>query len=394
VPPRILVSAGEASGDHYAAGVVRHLARMMPGAEFFGCAGAELRGAGVEPVVEAESLAVLGIVEVLRHIPRIYGEYRTLLRAARVRRPDAAILTDSPDFHLRVAARLHRMGVPVFYLIAPQAWAWRSGRARTLRRNVRELHCIFPFEEEFFRSRGVETHYLGHPLAASIRVSSTREQFFGQHGLRPDRPLVALCPGSRRGEIGRHLAPLRDAVERIAARHDATFVLARPAGAGARFGEALYAPLTRGGRVRVIEGATREAMAHADVTLAASGTVVMEAALVGAPVVSFYRVSRLTYWIGRPLVRTPFYTMVNLVAGRRVVPEFIQAEMTGEALAAAALELLESPQARERMRLGLAEVGRLLRSDGDPLEKSAARVAAFLREHALVADARGNASGN
>jgi lipid-A-disaccharide synthase len=372
------VSAGEASGDHYAAGVVAHLRRLLPQAEFFGCTGAEMRAAGVRTVVDAASLSVVGLVEVLRHIPRIYGEFRKLARAAELDRPAAAILTDSPDFHLRLAARLRRMGVPVFYLVAPQAWAWRAGRADVLRRNVRELHCIFPFEEEFFRVRGVNAHYIGHPLAGTVRPTLSREEFLARNRITPGRPLVTLCPGSREGESARHLGPLREAVNRIGTLRHAEFVLAVPAGARSRFGDAFYEPLTSSGRVKIVQGKTRDAMAHADVTLAASGTVVMEAALLGAPVVAFYRVSELSWRIGRPFVKVPFYTMVNLVAGRRVVPELIQHELTGERLAAEALALLDSEPARAEMKAGLAEVARRLAQHGDPLEESARRVAASL----------------
>jgi lipid-A-disaccharide synthase len=378
VAVRILVSAGEASGDHYAAGVVRNLRALFPDAEFFGCTGVEMRAAGVRTVVDSASLSVVGLVEVVHHIPRIYGEYRKLLRAARTERPDAAILTDSPDFHLRVAAKLHRMGIPVFYLIAPQAWAWRAGRAKILQRNVRELHCIFPFEEDFFRTRGVDAHYIGHPLAGNVRPSLPREAFLANNQIPAGRPLITLCPGSRRGESARHFEPLRDAVERIAAKREVTFVLAAPKGARERFGDAFYEPMTRGGLVRVIEGETRDAMAHSTVTLAASGTVTMEAALLGAPTVSFYRVSPLTWYIGKPLVDVPFYTMVNLVAGRRVIPELIQHDMTGERIASETLALLDSPAARGEMLSGLAEVADKLASHGDPLAESARRIAACL----------------
>ncbi len=379
MPPQILVSAGEASGDHYAAGVVTHLRPLLPGVEFFGCTGAEMRAAGVRTVVDSASLSVLGLVEVLRHIPRIYGEFHKLVRAAKANRPIAAILTDSPDFHLRLAVKLRKLGIPVFYLIAPQAWAWRAGRARILQRNVRELHCIFPFEEKYFRDRGVDAHYIGHPLAGTVRSTLGRESFLGKHGIALDRPLITLCPGSRHGETARHLGPLREAVERISARRPGTsFLLAVPAGAPERFGAGFYEPLTGGGVVRIVEGETRDAMAHSDVTLAASGTVAMEAALLGTPLVSFYRVSPLTWRIGRPLVNVPFYTMVNLVAQERVIPELIQDDMTGERIAAEALVLLESETARSEMKAGLGEVARLLASHGDPLEESARRIAASL----------------
>ena len=379
MPARILISAGEASGDRYAAGVAAHLRALLPGVELFGCTGAEMRAAGVRTVVDSASLSVLGLVEVLHHIPRIYGEFRKLVRAAESERPVAAVLTDSPDFHLRLAAELRKLGIPVFYLIAPQAWAWRAGRARILQRNVRELHCIFPFEEKFFRERGVNAHYIGHPLAGNVRAALDRESFFRKYGIASDRRLVTLCPGSRQGETARHRGPLRGAVERIAARQpEVSFLLAAPANARGRYGEGFYSELTAGGLVRIVEGEARDCMAHADVTLAASGTVAMEAALLGSPLVSFYRVSPLTWLIGRPLVNVPFYTMVNLVAGERVIPELIQDDMTGERIASEALNLLESESARNSMKAGLAEVARVLASHGDPLEESARRIAASL----------------
>src|ERR1700693_1164478 len=165
----ILVSAGEASGDYYASLLVADLRRLWPGARFFGCAGPRMRRGGVEAVIEAESLAVVGLVEVLAHLPRIYSQYRKLARAAETRKPDLAILTDSPDFHLRLARRLKAWGVPVIYLIAPQVWAWRKGRLPRMRRTIDRLLCIFPFEEGFFWQRGIAATYIGHPLAGRIR---------------------------------------------------------------------------------------------------------------------------------------------------------------------------------------------------------------------------------
>src|SRR5215467_7902051 len=178
---KILVSAGEASGDLYASLLVEELRHLWPDAEFFGCTGPRLRAAGVETVVDASSLAVVGIFEVVSHIPRIYGEYRKLLSSARRHRPDVAILTDSPDFHLRAARRLHAEGIPVVYLVAPQAWAWRRGRVHQMRRTIRQLLCIFPFEEEFFTREGVKAAYIGHPLARMVRPSLTKQAFFQKH---------------------------------------------------------------------------------------------------------------------------------------------------------------------------------------------------------------------
>ncbi|MCO5352859.1 MAG: lipid-A-disaccharide synthase [Bryobacteraceae bacterium] len=375
---KILISAGEASGDRYASRLVELLRARRPDLEFFGCAGVAMRAAGVRAVVDAESLSVVGLVEVVRHLPRIHGEYRKLLAAAARERPVAAVLTDSSGFHLRVAPKLKALGVEVFYLVAPQAWAWREGRVRVLRRNVKELHCIFPFEEEWFQSRGVPAFYIGHPLAGMVQPRWSRQEFFERCGLPAGQPLLTLCPGSRRGEVFRHLPVLAGALEKIRAQMKVTVVLALPGGASWTGESAVAAFVRQTGSVPV-EGETWDAMAHADLTMPASGTVTVEAALLGAPMVTYYRVSPLTYWIGRPLVKTPYFSMVNLVARKRVVEELIQHRCTGDELAGAALALLGDENAKTRMRAELSEVATLLRTDQDPLDQSAARIAASLR---------------
>lgn len=371
----VLVSAGEASGDIYGAGIVNALRNRMPDARFFGCAGPLMQAAGVEPVVDAASLSVVGLVEVLAHIPRIYAEFRKIQRVAALRKPDLAILTDSPDFHLPLAGKLRRLGIPVIYLVAPQVWAWRKGRLKTLRRNVNRLLCIFPFEEKFFRDNGVPVTYLGHPLAWSIRPSVSREEFFLRNQLPADRPLVALLPGSRRGEIHRHLPALLDCVSRLAEKRKATFVLAAnavPGRAAELQSAAGHVP------VRVVEGQTWDLLAYGDLALAASGTVTVEGALLGIPMVTFYRVTGVSWLLGRFLVDVPFYSMVNLIAGRKIVPELMQQEMTGERLAAEAARLLDDGEARQQMKRDLAGVARALASDADPMLKAAAAVAEFL----------------
>ncbi|MDX2154365.1 MAG: lipid-A-disaccharide synthase [Bryobacteraceae bacterium] len=365
--PQILVSAGEASGDLYAARLVERLRERLPEARFFGCAGPRMQAAGVEAVVDARSLAVVGLVEVLAHIPRIYGEFRRLCGAARRRRPALAVLTDSPDFHLRVASKLKHDGVPVVYLVAPQVWAWRKGRLKTLRRNVDRLLCIFPFEEKFFRDNGVAADYLGHPLAGSVSAATSRDEFFRRHRLPPDQPLIAILPGSRRGEIQRHIPPLRDAAA-ILGRQPTSFLLGSPRGV---YSQQEWQRLLSGTSIRVVEAETWDLLAHCDVALAASGTVTMEAALLGAPLVTFYRVTAVSWLLGKLLVDVPFYSMVNLVAGRKIVPELMQDEMTGERLASEARRLLEDDGERRRMKQELAEVAARLASDGDPMERAA-----------------------
>jgi lipid-A-disaccharide synthase len=369
---KILVSAGEASGDLYASLVVRELRRIDPNLEFFGCTGPRLREAGVRTVVDAASLAVLGLLEVVSHIPRIYGEYRKLVAAARAVAPCLAILTDSPDFHLRTARRLASLGIPVVYLVAPQAWAWRKGRVKTIRKTVRRLLCIFPFEEEFFRREGVDATYIGHPLAGLVKPSLSRDEFFRKHRLPVGRPLISVLPGSRRGEAARHLPALLDAADRLYREQAVNLVLPASAHTGVEFFR------ERLGRspIQTIEGESWDAMAHADLALAASGTVTVEAALLGTPMVTFYKVTMPSWIAGKLLVNVPFYSMVNLIAGRKVVPELMQGEMTGERIAMEARRLLDDSAARREMKAGLAEVREKLAGG----EAAATRAAAIIQE--------------
>jgi lipid-A-disaccharide synthase len=375
---RILISAGEASGDLYASRVVEALKARQPDAVFFGCAGPRMQAAGVRPIIDQRSIAVVGLVEVVAHIPRIWRQFRTLARSIPAERPDVAVLTDAPDFHLRLAKKLKGAGVPVVYLIAPQAWAWREGRVRTLRDTVKRLLCIFPFEEEFFGSRGVPATYIGHPLARIVKPALSRAEFCVKVQVPEDARIVVLLPGSRHGEVERHVPQLFEAAERIRqGRHgsgDIRFVLALPAGfhiENTSFWQRVGAPSIQRISGHVIEGHTWDALAQAEVALAASGTVTIEAAMLGVPMVTFYRVNALSWLVGRWMVRAPFLSMVNLVAGRKIVPELIQHDMTPEAIAAEAMRLLRDPAERERMRADLSEVAGKLSSERDPMEIAA-----------------------
>ena len=381
---KVLISAGEASGDLYAAGLVEALHRHNPGIEFFGCAGQRMQQAGVRPVVDAASIAVVGLVEVLTHIPRVYREYRKLVRAAQQERPDIAILTDSPDFHLRLARRLKALGIPVIYLVAPQVWAWRKGRLPAMRRTIDQLLCIFPFEPGFFASHGIDARYIGHPLTRLVKPSAGREELRRRFEIPDSAPLVALLPGSRKGEIDRHLPALLETVRQIEQSNQkvtARFILAVPPGVlGSNFRERISES-----SIQVLEGRTWDVLACADLALAASGTVTIEATLLGTPMVTFYRVNRLSWLMGKLLVRVPFYSMVNLVAGRRIVPELIQSDMTAPRLAQEALSLLGDGSAREAMRDDLRSVAQKLAGPEDPLEVAARMVAKHLKEEMVHA---------
>ena len=373
---RVLISAGEASGDLYASRLVDALKKRDAQLTFFGCAGPRMQASGVEPIVDQRSLAVVGIVEVVAHLPRIWGEFQKLIRAAKEKKPDLAILTDSPDFHLRLAQKLHAQGIPVVYLIAPQAWAWREGRVATMRRTLQRLLCIFPFEERFFADRGVPTTYIGHPLASIVKPSFSRSEFCAKAGVDPAKAIVTLLPGSRRGEVARHLPVLLDVVRRLGQK--AQFVLALPG--GFPHDDPTFREPIRAAGIQIVEGITWDALAHAEVALAASGTVTMEAALLNTPMVTFYKVNALSWYLGRWLVKAPFLMMVNLVASRKVVAELIQREMTAEAIATEALRLLDDPAARERMKADLAEVATKLTTALDPMELAADCVEEILNE--------------
>ena len=356
-----MVSAGEASGDYHAAELVRELRRRWPECEFFGCAGPHMRDAGVRPVIRSEDLSVVGIVEVIGHLPRIFGLFRTLTRSAAREKPDLAILTDAPDFHFPVARKLKRRGIPVVYFVAPQVWAWRKGRVKTMRRVIDLLLCIFPFEEAFFHEHQVKTTYIGHPLASRIRPSLSREEFFRKHNLDPGRPLIAVLPGSRRGEALRHLPELVRAVSILSKDRALSFVLPASPNCGAAF----FREHIAGSGIQAIEGDSWDALAHCDVALAKSGTGNVEAALLGAPMVTFYRVTGVSWAIGKLLVDVPFYSMVNLIAQKKVVPELMQDEMTGERLAAETARLLDDERERGKMKGELSRVAALLSGNGN-----------------------------
>lgn len=366
---RLMVVAGEESGDAHAAALVGALRERAPAAqfEFFGAAGARMRAAGVEPVVRDEDLAIMGIVEVARALPRFVSAYRALKRAASVRRPDAVILVDWPDFNLALARALRRRGLRVIYYISPQLWAWRAYRARQVRRDVDLLLTILPFEAEWYARRGVtRVEFVGHPLAGEVRPRLTREEFCARHGLDPAQTLVALLPGSRRKELERHLPVMLDAAARLRReRPGAQFVVALAASRGPREAESIIAASEFGGArgvegLVVTRGEAREALAASDAAAVCSGTATLEAALVATPLVVVYKESALNWHTLGRLISVEHYGLVNLVAGARVAPELIQDDFTGGRLARELTALLEPEQnnkVRARLREAAARLG-------------------------------------
>lgn len=370
-PTTLFISAGEASGEHYGAlltaALNRRLAQAGVEARFLGMGGVRMEAAGLERVVRAEDVAVMGLTEVVRHLPQIYGEYRKLKRAIRSRRPAVAVLIDSPEIHLRLAKEFHRHGIPVVYFVSPQLWAWKKRRIRLVQQYVRRMVVIFPFEEAFYRERGVEAEFVGHPLAELPLPTATREQFAAQNQLDAAKTWIGLLPGSRAKEIGTHLpemlAAARMLSEESAAGAGFEFLvpLASTLGEGQRDAVARRVKELAGGlTVRLVDDA-RATLLHARVSLVASGTATVEAALIGNPFVVVYRVSPLTFAIARRMVQVPHVAMANLIAGRRVVPELIQNDFTAAKCVQYLRRLLPDGPDRQSMMQELAAVGDALR---------------------------------
>jgi lipid-A-disaccharide synthase len=378
--PTILISAGEASSDMYAARLARAI-RERTGAQLFGMGGPRMAEAGVELIADYHEVAVVGITEVLHKIPTVVRVQNCLAREAARRKASLAILVDSPGTHLGVARRLKNRGIPVGYFIGPQVWAWRPGRVRVVKRLVRRMVVIFPFEEKFYRDAGVPVSYVGHPLADVVHASSTRGEFASQHGLDPQRPIVALLPGSRRKEIAQHYRTILDACAIITREHASRgavqFVHATAPGIDLK----PFAEYERslGIDIRHVEGAAYDVLASADCAIVASGTATVEAALLGTPMVVIYRVAPLTAAILRRMVRTRDIGMVNLIAGRRAAPELIQDDFTPAKVAAEVGRLLDSAEARAETKRELAEVRTKL-GTGGAIERAAEIFCGMLHE--------------
>ena len=361
----ILIVAGEASADLHAARALIELRKLRPGLRAFGVGGPALRAAGLEALYPAEEICVMGLTEVLPRLPRILSILFGLTRAARVRRPKVALLVDLPDFNLRLAARLKKQGVKVVYYVSPTIWAWRKKRAFTIARLVDRMLCILPFEPEAYRGTGVEARFVGHPFAERPPPGPPRA-YRDALGLAPDRTLIALVPGSRRGELARILPHMLAAAELLRAQHpDAQFVLpVAPTLDRAALAPYLAAHATLD--VKLVEGRTDEAVGASDAALVKSGTAALEAGLMHRPMVVTYRMSWLTYAIAKLLVKVLHVSLVNLLVGREVVKELLQGAATGPRLAAELERVLVPGAARDAQLAGLLEVRARLGEPGAP----------------------------
>jgi lipid-A-disaccharide synthase len=362
---RVMMIAGERSGDIYGAALANALRARRNDLEIFGCGGDAMRQAGVETLVDAHQISIAGIVEVLPGLARAYRTFHLLLKETDKRHPALAILIDFPDFNLRMAKRLKRKGVPIVYFVSPQVWAWRKSRLNQLKAAIDKMLCIFDFEEEIYRAAGIPVEYVGHPLVDLAGAKLSREQFFTQAGLDSKLPTIALLPGSRKTEVSRILPRMLDAASRLALSRPVQFVVAAAPTIESSW---LHAGVARGyvGRatLRIVNHLTNDALEHSDAAIIASGTATVEAALHERPMVVVYRVSPITWLMGKFMVNVPFYSMVNLLAREAAVPELMQNEFTAANVAARIEELLDRSETRDTMRKKLRAVKARLGAPG------------------------------
>ena len=357
-----MISCGEPSGDLYAGALAAEILREVPSASIVGFGGDRLAAAGASLVENFSGLSVTGLLEVVRVLPRTYATYRKLIADAEASRPDVFVAVDFPDFNFALARALKKRGIPVVYYISPQLWAWRAGRMQTMKRIADRVLVIFPFEEDIYREAGVPVQWVGHPLLDVSPPAQSREAFLRAHGLDPARRVLALLPGSRTNELRMILPDLVDAAFRIRERVPSVqFLVARAPHLDDRLFEPLQ-PLKAAGCV-IVDGRADDVLASADAAVLASGTVTVQAALHECPMIVVYRLSGLTYRLGKPFVHVNTYAMANLVAGKRVVPELIQDAFTPEAVAREAVHLLTDAPYAATVRRELQAVKTRL---GDP----------------------------
>jgi len=379
----------------YGAGLMKALRRIEPSLEFVGVGGDQMRAAGCDTVVDATDLSVVGITEILSHLPKIWGLFHKLIAEVDRRKPDLAIVIDSPAFNWRVARQMKKRGVPVVYYVCPQFWAWRQGRVRLLRKYVDKALVIFPFEEKFYRDRGVNTEFVGHPLADLARPAISRDNYAVQHGLDSAKPWITLMPGSRVKEVRMNLPGILAAAKLLGGEYQFLLPVAPTLDRTMvqRFVEVHPSKPTGGGaasnRVRQKEPQLHlvpealPALAHSRAGIIASGTATVEAAMMETPFVMVYRVTPLTYLLGRSTVKVPHFAMVNLIAGTEVVPELVQQDFTPEKVAAEVSKIIPDGERREKMLDGLRRVRGLLRGSGEsgpPADRAAGAVVELLRQ--------------
>jgi len=400
---KILISAGEASGEMYGAQLIESLRRATahvgtdalvrpaeqssagslptaPLPTFFGVGGDRMRAAGCDTVVDAKDLAVVGITEILSHLPKIWGLFQHLIREADRRKPDLAIVIDSPAFNWRVAREMKKRGIPTVYYVAPQFWAWRQGRVRLIRDYIDKALVIFPFEEKFYRDRGVDATFVGHPLADLPYPAIAREDYAKQFNLDPAKYWITLMPGSRVKEVRMNLAAIVESATLLGDKYEYLLPVAPTL-------DRDFLKSNIGNQKITLVPESLPALYHSRAGIIASGTATVEAAMMNLPFVMVYRVSPLTYMLGKPRVKVPRFAMVNLIAEEEIVPELVQHDFTAPNVVAKLNEFIPEGPPRTRMIDGLAKVKSLLRAPGvqHPADRAAEIVLSMLRPRMTTA---------
>jgi len=379
VPCSVMIIAGERSGDIYGAGLARALQARLPGLQAFGCGGEAMRQAEVDTIVDSHQISIAGVTEIVSGIPRAYRAFHRLLEEVDQRRPQLAILIDFPEFNLRMARQLKKRHVPVVYFVSPQVWAWRKRRIWKLKARVAKMIVIFDFEEEIYKKAGVPVEYVGHPLVDMVRIHQTREEFFAKVGLDPTIQTVALLPGSRPKEVIANLPVMLDAATRLTLHRKLQFVVAVAPTIDPRWLETTLLECYVGrATVRTAIQSTYDSMQHSDLCVVASGTATLEAALRERPMVVVYRVSALTWLVGKLLVDVPYYSMVNILAKKALVPELMQHDFNAANVAARVEYLLDHPEAREEMIRGFQALKPRL-GKGGAIERAAEAIVEVLQ---------------
>lgn len=360
----------------YGAELIRALHQREPSIEFFGVGGERMRVAGCETVVDAKDLAVVGITEILSRLPTILGLYKRLICEADRRKPDLAVVIDSPAFNWRVARQMKKRGIPTIYYVAPQFWAWRQGRVRLIRDYIDKALVIFPFEEKFYRDRGVDAKFVGHPLAELPRPTLDRASYAAQFGLDPEKQWITLMPGSRVKEVRMNLPTILESAAMLGSEYEYLLPVAPT------IDRSWLQGLIGEQEINLVAEAL-SAQWHSRAGIVASGTATVEAAMMNLPFVMVYRVSSLTYFVGKPRVKVPRFAMVNLIAGEEVVPELVQQDFTAENVVREVKKILLEGPVRERMLEGLAGVRKRLQGATGTTEHTADRAAEIILEVAV-----------
>jgi lipid-A-disaccharide synthase len=354
----ILIVAGENSGDKHGARLVQKYRDLRPSFEFYGIGGNHMSSEGVNLLFSIEELAIVGFFEVIAHLPRIRRILRTIKKEITEQPPYAAVLIDFPDFNLRLAKRIKKLSIPVLYYISPTVWAWRKNRLNIIKKTVNKMLLIFPFEEKIYTEYGIPATYVGHPLKESVKTTLTKEEFFAKYRLDPAKKTIAVLPGSRKSEIRFHVPILTQVIKNLSQELEVQFTLPLAENLAEDYVTSFLGDASTS--VKILTKHAYEAIAYSDIALSSCGTANLEAALLGTPVVAFYRISPLTYFAGIRLMKITNFSIVNILAGRKIIPELIQRNFTTENIIEETRKILGSERLQSQMKKEYKQIHHIL----------------------------------